>query len=222
MAKLKMLDLFCGAGGAGEGYQRAGFDVTGVDYLDQPNNPHKFIKGDAIEYLLKHGKDFDIIHASPPCQMFSTATGPMRANGKEYPNLFPGLRLALSKVKKPYIIENVQAAPIRKDLFLVGYMFGLKLIKKRFFELSNDLFIMQLGCPRTNKTVKDGDFCQVVGKGQKGVSKGKPFKYCKGSILKSWRYAMGIDWMKTYKELANAIPPAYTEWIGNEIYHQLT
>lgn len=218
---MKLLDLFCGVGGAGEGYQRAGFDVTGVDHLDQPNNPHKFIQADALEYLKEHWQEYDVIHGSPPCQQHSIATAPMRQKGKEYPDHIGELRDILKQIKKPYIIENVPLAPIRADVVLAGYMFGLKVIKRRHFELGNGLFMLQAPFYTSRRTVKNGDFTQVVGNGQLKVNGGKMFKHHQGSILDNWRFAMGMPWAKTYKELANAIPPAYTQYIGEQIISQL-
>lgn len=220
--KPKLLDLFCGVGGAGEGYQRAGFEVTGVDNIEQPNNPHKFILDDALEYLIKYGNNYDVIHASPPCQLYSVSTYQFRKKGKVYPNLIPPLKEVLDKLEKPYIIENVPLAPIRSDVVFKGYVFGLKVIRERKFELGNGLFILQQEMYKTNKQVKKGDFVTVAGKGSlKSHKNDHDFKHSKGSILENWRFALGIPWAKTYKELANAIPPAYTEYIGQQILYQL-
>ncbi len=221
MQKPKLLDLFCGVGGAGEGYELAGYEVTGVDNVAQPNNPHHFILADALEYLIEFGHLYDVVHASPPCQEYSNSSAPMRKKGKTYPKLIEPIRNQLLKLGKPYVIENVMSAPIRRDLVLVGTMFGLKLLKRRKFEVGNGLFLMQPIIGKTNKTVKNGDFTQVVGKGQLAVSRGEKFIHDQGSILKNWAFASGIDWAKTYKEFANSIPPAYTQYIGENIYNQI-
>lgn len=216
-----LLDLYAGAGGAGEGYTRAGFNVVAVDNEPQPNNPHEFHQADAIEFLEKHGKDFHIIHASPPCQKFSCSTAPFRKAGKQYPDLIQATRKALKKLGHPFIIENVPPAPIRRDIWLVGYMFGLKVIRKRHFELDG-VWLMQPLPPQKIGKVKDGDFVCVFGKGSYTKSTGdKKPKFAKDTILATWQYAMGIDWMKKHHELANAIPPAYTQYIGENIYHQI-
>lgn len=221
MRKPKLLDLFCGVGGAGEGYQQAGFDVTGVDHIQQPNNPHNFIQGDAMEFLKRHGKEFDIVHGSPPCQKYSISTVQFRNKGYEYPDHVGELREILLKLKIPYIIENVPLAPIRPDIKLRGYMFGLDLIRERWFELGNGLFMLQAPIYPTKKTVKEGDFVGVFGNGCLKNTGCKDYKNSKGSILKNWRHAMGMPWAKTYRELSNAIPPAYTKYIGEAIINQL-
>lgn len=220
MKKYRLLDLFCGVGGAGEGYQRVGFEVTGVDHIPQPNNPHHFIEEDAIFYLITEGHKYDVVHLSPPCQQYSISTAPQRNKGKTYPDYIKRCRELLLNIGIPYVMENVMPAPIRRDLVLRGDMFGLKCLKQRKFEIEG-FFIMQPGIPKKKGTLKGGDFTQVVGKGQLAVTGGQPFKHHQGSILANWRYAMQMPWAKTYKELANAIPPAYTEYIGKQLIEQL-
>lgn len=219
--KYKLLDLYCGSGGAAKGYINAGFEVTGIDVKDINNYPGQFIKSDAIEFLNENYMNFDAIHASPPCQKYSKSTAEARKNGKLYADLIPETRRILKLTKKPFIIENVPSAPIRKDLNLYGYMFGLKVIKQRHFEIEN-FFMMQPGIADKIGSVRNGDFAQVVGKGQKrGQHKlDKPFKY-EGKFLEQWSFAMGIDWMTKAEQLAEAIPPAYTQYIGNQLLNYL-
>lgn len=100
----KLLDLFSCAGGAGVGYRRAGFEVTGVDIADQPRYPFEFIQADAIEYVLAHGHEYDVIHASPPCQVHSITAN---AHDNAHPDLLEPTRAALIEIGRPYIIENV-------------------------------------------------------------------------------------------------------------------
>lgn len=198
----RLLDLFCCAGGAGEGYRRAGFDVTGVDIERQPNNPHHFVQADALEYLSAHGHEFDAIHASPPCQGYSN----LRAMhpGKEYPMLIEPVREWLKQIGKPYVIENVEGAPLQKysDLFnnhgvvLCGSMFGLGvergfLRRHRIFETSFPL--PQLACNHRGPAVG------VYGHG--GRSGKHRMLYRKEAAA-----AMRIDWMNR-DELCQAIPP---------------
>ncbi len=164
---MKILDLFCGVGGASYGYYLAGCDdITGVD-----NNPYHaqdypfhFMCADAIEFLKNEDlSQFDFIHASPPCQRYSKSTAMFKKQGKEYPDLIPVVRELLKKSGKPYVIENVLNSPLRPDLYLRGDMFGLKTLKKRVFECS--FFIMQPGIPYKKGTVKAGDYAQIIGDG---------------------------------------------------------
>lgn len=216
----KLLDLFCGGGGCGVGYNRAGFEVTGVDLHPQKYYPYEFIQSDALEYLAYNWKNYDAIHLSPPCQAFSPASSD-KAN--QYPDLFPSLRPLLKEVNIPYIIENVNNAPLRKDIILYGYMFGLKVVRKRVFELGN-WFMLQPSIPAKVGSVRNGDYATVVGKGsyttgKKGIK--KPV-FDQGSIKATWQYAMGIDWIDNCDVISESIPPAYTEYIGKQLYDFLT
>lgn len=141
MKRPKLLDTFCKAGGAGMGYHKAGFEVVGVDIEPKPNYPFKFIQADAIEYTLKHGHKYDVVHGSPPCQGYSKSTAPQKKLGKVYPDMVSEVREAFLATNRPYIIENVPQAPIRADIVLVGNMFGLNVIRKRHFE--TNFFILQ-------------------------------------------------------------------------------
>ena len=132
---MRILDLFCGAGGAGMGYHRAGFDVVGVDISPQPNYPFEFYRGDALEYLASYGDRFDAIHASPPCQSSSALTKGTN-KGRHYPDLIPATREALTRFDVPTVIENVQGSDLRRDVTLCGEMFGLGVIRHRYFEIS--------------------------------------------------------------------------------------
>ena len=131
--KPSVLDLYCCAGGAALGYYQAGFNVTGIDIQQRNNYFADFIRADAIEYLKQHGHEYDFVHASPPCQKYSRSTGQWRAQGRTYVDLVDDTRDALREVGRPYVIENVPQAPLRKDLELRGEMFGLKVIRKRIF-----------------------------------------------------------------------------------------
>jgi DNA (cytosine-5)-methyltransferase 1 len=132
----KCLDLFCCAGGAGMGYKQAGFDVTGIDIEPQPKYPFKFILSDAITYLKEHGKEYDFIHASPPCQGYSHLT-PKEHKGN-YEKLIDVLRELLNEIGKPYCIENVAGAKneLKNPTMLCGSMFNLRTQRHRFFETS--------------------------------------------------------------------------------------
>src|SRR5574337_283544 len=136
--KPRLLDLFCGAGGAAMGYSRAGFEVTGVDLNPQPHYPFPFIQADALDYVASHGWQYDAIHASPPCQHFSQVT-PDKA---KHPDLIPITRYWLRTLGKPYIIENVGGARKALDnpFMLCGAQFGLKVYRHRFFESNVFIF----------------------------------------------------------------------------------
>jgi DNA (cytosine-5)-methyltransferase 1 len=198
---MKLLDLFCGAGGAAMGYHLAGFDsITGVDCEPQTRYPFGFVQGDALEYAAAHAHEFDVIHASPPCQAYSKARN---LQGNEHPDLVATVRELLRASGKPYVIENVQGAPLINPITLVGSMFGLRTMRPRLFECSFDVPFVLAPPPaakhaKMGRPPKDGEYVHAVGHMSN-------VPYC--------RDAMGIDWM-TQSELAQAIPPAYCEFIG--------
>jgi DNA (cytosine-5)-methyltransferase 1 len=209
----KLLDLFCCAGGAAVGYHRAGFEVVGVDVKPQPRFPFEFRQGDALEYLREHGQEFDAIHASPPCQKHSTMTAKWGRRA-EHPDLIAPTRKALVKLGKPYVLENVVGAPLYNAVMLCGSMFGLRsgewyLERHRLFESCVMLWV-ERDCRHTGKAIP------VYGhSGGSSRRDGKKFPW-----VAAWREAMGIDWM-TGAELAEAIPPAYTEYIGTQLMRYL-
>jgi len=208
MTKPRLLDLYCGAGGAGMGYHRAGFDVVGVDIQPQPNYPFTFVQGDALTYAAAHAWQFDAIHASPPCQAHSWAAARWRNSGDyQYPDLVPHTRWLLESFGLPYVIENVLAAPLREPMVLCGTMFGLKVFRHRKFESNEFLFAPGAACKHKGLRVGFGedDFVTCAGHGGDG-----------SNSFERWKSAMGIDWM-TKDELVQSIPPAYTEWIGRQL-----
>lgn len=210
---MRALDLCCYKGGASMGYHLAGFDVTGVDILNVSEDyPFAFVQADAVEYVLEHGCEYDFIHASPPCQTYSALTKGTNY-GREYIDILGPMREALIAVGKPWVIENVAGAPLRKDLMLCGEMFGLEVIRHRFFEFSHERMVSKKGHLDHRGRVAgmrhgewfEGPYFAVYGDGGG-----------KGTIAE-WQRAMGIDWIQDRKGLAEAIPPAYTQWIGEEI-----
>lgn len=201
---MKLLDLFCGAGGAAMGYYRAGFtDITGVDIKPMPRYPFTFIQGDALEYLAEHGAEYDVIHASPPCQGYSRMRHLPWLKGRTYDLLIEPVRDLLIQIGKPWVIENVSDAPLN-GAELCGLALGLPLIRHRRFECSQLLLFPP--CPGHPVIYHGGAEMHRRGKngGVMGVLSGSP------------EAAMGIDWM-TYAELRQAIPPAYTEYIGKQL-----
>jgi DNA (cytosine-5)-methyltransferase 1 len=142
---MRLLDLFCGAGGAGMGYHRAGFEVVGVDIKPQPRYPFEFHRADALEYLNQHWREFDIIHASPPCQFYSRATK-MNGTKHNHPDLLQPTIDALDATGKPYIVENVPGAPMKNYLMLCGTMFGLRVFRHRLFVTSPQIMFSPFSC----------------------------------------------------------------------------
>jgi DNA (cytosine-5)-methyltransferase 1 len=228
---LRLLDLFCGAGGAAMGYSRAGFtEIVGVDIKRQPRYPFTFVQGDALEYLAAHGHEFDAIHASPPCQKFSAMTRG-RWKDREHPNHIGQTRELCGESGRPWVIENVPGAPLitTQTLQLCGTQFGLQtpegsqLRRHRWFE-SPFIFALLPPCQHN-----DGSAIGVYGGGQHPKRRrpatigvwGNSGGYSKRDDLHHYglearRAAMGIDWMNG-PELSEAIPPAYTEFIGRQL-----
>lgn len=215
MTKPRLLDLFCGAGGAAMGYHRAGFEVVGVDIKPQPHYPFEFYQGDALDNIFTDPgvtrSLFDAIHASPPCQAHS-ALRSLWKNAK-HPDLIEPTRNLLKASGLPYVIENVPGAPLIDPTRLCGSMFGLgangrQLRRHRLFEAP------WLG-PWAPLCRHQGQPVGVYGYG----GGGKMTRGYKGTEAE-YREAMGIDWA-TKAEIAQAIPPAYTEWIGKQLMEAL-
>ena len=216
--KPRLLDLFCGAGGAAVGYHRAGFEVVGIDINDQPRFPYEFEQQDAL-FVLRDGwmggypiSDwFDAIHASPPCQAYTQAALSQRNQGKTYPDLIGPVRELLQATGLPWVIENVPGAPMRCDIRICGCQVGLELRRVRWFETSWQAFRLAHPCHHT------GPVPSVVGHGTPSwVRQQLGFN----PTIADYRAAMGIDWMNR-NELSEAIPPAYTELIGHQLLTHL-
>ena len=204
----RLLDLFSGAGGAAVGYHRAGFDVTGVDIVKQLRYPFAFVQADALEYVAEHGHEYDAIHASPPCQAYT----PLRALNPDrvYPDLLAATRGALESTGLPWVIENVPGAPIHSGIFLCGTMFGLRVYRHRWFE--TPFLLMQPHHPRHTVPAVGSH-----GRDRKRLYQEEGwFATITGNVGSYCADAMDIDWM-TGAELSQAIPPAYTTWIGNQL-----
>ncbi|KQX43515.1 DNA methylase [Streptomyces sp. Root63] len=216
MTKPRILDLFCCAGGAGEGYARAGFEVVGVDIVDRPNYPHKFIKADALEILgdLEFLSEFEAVHASPPCQAKCTLTKGTNAHlAGLYVDLYPIVMPLMYAAGKPGVIENPES---RRDMVLCGEMFGLGVLRHRNIELVNwsapkPRHIKHRGYVRgwRHGVYRDGPYIAGYGKGGG-----------KGTVSEM-QAAMGIDWTDVHEELTEAIPPAYAEYVGTELIKHL-
>lgn len=233
--KPRLLDLFCGAGGAAMGYHRAGFDVVGVDIKPQPNYPFEFYKGGALAFLeglylyswtLVDG-EFDAIHASPPCQAYSHAGLYASRRRADHPRLIAATRDLLTRTGLPYVIENVEDArrELIEPVMLCGSLVGLPdLERHRYFETNWPLLVpshCQHGVrgrarfPGTTRADGSRPNSAIVNQMASGVTH---------QMLAD---AMGIDWLpapgrkRPTPELCEAIPPAYTELIGHQLMSYL-
>jgi DNA (cytosine-5)-methyltransferase 1 len=216
--KPRLLDLFCGAGGAAMGYHRAGFEVVGVDIEPQPNYPFGFTQADALLYVEQSMHDepgsvpcrgFDAIHASPPCQAYSAGARMRNGYAKEHPRLIEPIRELLIETGLPYVIENVPEAPLLNPVKLCGSHFGLDVRRHRGFEANFPLLVPT--CTHLYQRVVVGVYGDhpedsVIRKGHPAI---------RARSVGHAQEAMGIDWMETWNELKEAIPPAYTEHIGH-------
>ncbi len=213
----RLLDLFCCAGGASVGYHRAGFDIVGVDVNPQKNYPFEFIQKDALSLKPEFLASFDAIHASPPCQSYSDLAK-RNGNADAWPRLVEPVRELLQLSGVPYVIENVEGAPLIDPIVLCGTMFpGLRVLRHRLFETNFEITVPPHGKhPKVHtfdkrknhygKTDEWIDFVQVTGGGN--------------STLAAASDAMGIDWM-TKGEINESIPPAYTEFVGRALIRHI-
>lgn len=206
------------------GYYRAGFtEIVGVDIVPMPRYPFRFVRGDALEFVAAHGHEFDAIHASPPCQGYSEAT-PIERRG-DHPDLIEPTRKLLQATGQPFVIENVENA--RRHLInpvkLCGSMFGLPFWRHRYFEVWPPMATLTPPCQHKHKYVDaviEGQPRSILtpilptggGDGKRSCRRTHRPRQPVAEI----RWGMGIDWM-VQDELTEAIPPAYTEWIGRQL-----
>lgn len=229
-----ILDLYCGAGGSARGYQRAGFFVVGIDIVHQKRYiGDDFIRANALDILrrLIYGmpiksqeycykiNDFSAIHASPPCQAYSITRW---LSKKQHPNLLPQTRDLLVQTQLPYIIENVPGSPIRANLMLCGTMFGLGVIRHRYFECSFPINELSPCCQHDGFSTGNRARRKGVTKTPTLQNSDAKFVTVAGNnyLASEGKKAMGIDWM-TKAELSQAIPPAYTEWLGIRLLKEI-
>ena len=215
---MRLLDLFCGAGGAAVGYARAGFEVVGVDIEPQPNYPFTFVQHDAMklaEHLALWGADgWDAIHASPVCYGWSKMRDCRPGMKDDQPDYITPLRPLLRAVGLPYVIENVPGAPLENPVRICGSGLGMTLQRHREFECSFPAW----GVPCAHgQNAWNPAYKHATGRKRRRVP-----------VIGEWRVplelqqeAMGIDWM-TLTELTEAIPPAYTEHIGTQLMAHLS
>ena len=218
---MRALDLFCGAGGASVGLHRAGFEVVGVDIKDQPRYPFEFVRADALNVTRWLGVSawspgFDFVWASPPCQRYSDLAY-RNGNADEHPDLIEQTRELLKGIGLPYVIENVEGAPLSDPVTICGTALGLgvvgwRLRRHRCFEANFPIEVPPCACAGDSRPVID-----VSGGGPTHAPRldGAGGRTYKGTIEQK-RGAMGIDWM-TGAEIVEAIPPAYAELIGKQV-----
>jgi DNA (cytosine-5)-methyltransferase 1 len=207
---MRLLDLYCKAGGASKGYADAGFEVVGIDIKKQKRYPYEFIQADCLEILqdLDYLRTFDAIAASPPCQTHSRTQHLRNAQGKgtDKVDLIPQTRAALIESGVPYVIENVPGAPLINPVQMCGSYFGLKVRRHRLFE--SNLKLIGSGC----KHKEQGKPIGIYGSMRDEIPGGGHT----AKTIEQAREAMGIDWM-IWGELVEAIPPRYTYEIGKQL-----
>lgn len=219
----RLLDLFCGAGGCSVGYARAGFEVVGVDIEPHPDYPYDLIVSDAMKVLLGVDflSEFDVVHASPPCQAKTTMSNRYRGKGgrtDEHVNLIGPVRNLLLAWGGPYVIENVPGArgDLREPITLHGGMFGLAVDRPRLFESNAPL--MAYTAPRTSNPVG------VYGArpdGRRLWTREDGTEQRAAASIEEAAVAMGIDWMTDFRDIAEAVPPAMTQFIGGQLLDYL-
>ena len=218
----RLLDLFCKAGGCSVGYHRAGFDVVGIDHEPQKHYPFEFHRLDWREGLARFAGEVDVIHASPPCQAYSITNNMPNVSSAVHPDMVADVRRALEASGKLWVIENVLGAPLHCAALVCGLALGLGVKRHRYFEAN--IFLFGTTCPPGHKA----SFLTIFGNDVLERTGGKTWvTVCGGgapahkdgrrrATVAVARVAMGIDWM-TRDELSQAIPPAYTEFIGRQL-----
>jgi DNA (cytosine-5)-methyltransferase 1 len=211
--KPRLLDLFACQGGASAGYAAAGFLPHGVDIDPQPRYPYDFTQADALQFIAERHSwirhNFEAVHASPPCQLYSNA---QRIQGREHPDLVGPIRDALNSLGLPWVIENVEGAPLRDPVTLCGSMFGLRTYRHRLFETGGGFALAQPDHPehtaplrKMGRRPQPGDMIHAVGNFS-GVE----------TVRADW----GVGWMNR-DGIREAIPPAYSLAVGRELMAHL-
>ncbi|MCZ4122497.1 SAM-dependent methyltransferase [Streptomyces sp. H39-S7] len=208
----RLLDAYCCQGGAGKGYNDAGFDITGIDLNPQPSYPFTFIQGGAVAFIREHGAKFDAIHASPPCQHDSDC---QRLQNRDHPDLIAPTRAALESTGRPWVMENVKGAlpKLHQPVMLCGAMFGLETYRHRYFETGGGFTFTAPAHPvhtapqaKMGRPVPPGWYGQYVGN---------------FSGVDLARRVMGVPWMNR-DGIRECIPPAYSAWIGTQLLTSIT
>ncbi len=228
MSRPRLLDLFCGAGGAAVGYHRAGFDIVGVDIKPQPNYPFDFHLEDALEFvqLRRVFGDFDAIHASPPCQWYSAAlkTWVGESFRARHTPMIDDVRDLLVATGRPYVIENVEGARkhMREPMMLCGSSFDLHVRRHRLFE--TNFALMGPPCVHGLEETRTARYITSTTR-RTGRKELRPFVNAHATGARyntdNLRDAMGVDWMVSQREIREAIPPVYTELIGHQLLQHI-
>jgi DNA (cytosine-5)-methyltransferase 1 len=220
--KPRLLDLFCGAGGAAMGYYRAGFEVVGVDISPQPDYPFEFVEDDAIEFIMREGHTYHAVHASPPCQAYTSMRHMGKGAGENAPDLVDVTRNALSMNNRPWVMENVKGSPLLNPMQLCGTSFGLgaerdgkwqPLWRHRLFE--SNVLILGLPCQHPSGP-NIGRAIAVYGDHPQRTLNVVTYRVNRAHSTEEAQDAMGIDWTG-WKGVKEAIPPAFTEHIGRQL-----
>ena len=210
---MRLLDLYCGAGGAAVGYHRAGFEVIGVDVAPQPDYPFEFHQSDALDWLAEHGTDgFDAIHASPPCQRASALTkGTQKYAGRDHPNWIPQTRSALKDTGLPYVIENVIGSDLRRTSSSAE-----RCSASTWSGTATSRPTSTSPNPNT-PPIADGSEAGNTAPTTTAPTGRSTAKAARKGKIGEWQDAMGIDWTTHRRSIAEAIPPAYTAHIGRDL-----
>jgi C-5 cytosine-specific DNA methylase len=217
---MKILDLFCCCGGASTGLSDSGKNkIVGVDVIGNHNYPFEFIKSDVFKLEESFFNEFDFIWASPPCQFYIPTN---KYKDTRHPDFIPITRELLLRAEKPFVIENVPGAPIRKDLMLCGEMFSLKIIRHRLFEI-HGFTVLNPEHKRHKLSVMNGT---AIGCYSGGINPGfygdkdkqKAYRERRKTIrpssdIKDWQDALGVNWVNDKTHLTQMIPPAYSNYI---------
>lgn len=203
MMKPRLLDLFCGAGGAGMGYVEAGFEVVGVDLAPQPRYPFEFHQADALTFPLN---GFAVVHASPPCQAF-TQMQSMVGTRSLHQDLVGVTRDRLLGSGLPYVMENVPGAPLKDPFVICGVSMGLEVIRHRLFE--SNVAMEPPACTHEHGGVASGKYVTFYHTRRHAPGRRIPPRRSE----REWREAIQCQWM-TLRQSRQAVPPAYTKWIG--------
>jgi len=217
----KLLDLFCCCGGISKGFHNKGWECTGVDIKDGHQYPYEFIQSDVFDLPMDFFQQFDLIHASPPCQ-FHIPTNKHRQHN--HINLIPKTIELLEKAGKPYIIENVPGSPLRKDLVLCGEALGLKVIRHRIFQIKG-FTVMQPKHEKHKISVLNGTAVPLYSGGfcpgfwgnkerRKEFIQNRKEKNLYKFTINDYQNATGIDWVDKKEHLTQMIPPKYAEYIA--------